>query len=153
MAMPIFHQLSRAESEGLLLRNHVGRIAFTFHDRVGLEPIGYVYEANWIYMRTAPGSKLDTMAHHPWVAFEVDEVDGPFDWRSVIVHGTAMVLEPQGNAAHHNSYERALAALRHAVPSTFEESDPVPFRTTIMAIYIDEITGRTASTRGIDAHA
>jgi nitroimidazol reductase NimA-like FMN-containing flavoprotein (pyridoxamine 5'-phosphate oxidase superfamily) len=143
---PTFNDLTRAESDALLVRNHVGRIAFTFHDRVGLEPIGYVYEANRIYMRTAPGSKLATIAHHPWVAFEVDEVKGAFDWHSVVVHGTAMVLHPEGDATDRNNYEHALAVLRRAVPGTLEDSDPTPFRTVIVVIYIDEITGRSAST-------
>ena len=146
--VPTFHELNREQCDALLSRHHVGRIAFTFHDRVGIEPIGYVYEPNRIYIRTAPGSKLVTIAHHPWVAFEVDEVEGPFDWRSVVVRGTVHVLRHDGNAADQRTYERALTLLRRAVPGTLEAGDPVPFRTVIIMIAIDEITGRAASTQG-----
>ena len=55
-------------------RAHVGRLAFTFHDRVDIEPISHVYSEGWVYARTSPGTKLTTVKHHPWVAFEVDEV-------------------------------------------------------------------------------
>jgi len=145
--LPTFHELKPSQCDALLGRNHVGRIAYTFHDRVGIEPIGYVYEPNRIYIRTASGSKFSTLTHHPWVAFEVDEVAGPFDWQSVIVRGTAHVLSPDGNTSDRRSYERALALLRRAVPGTLGEGDPVPFRTIIVMIAIDEITGRVASTR------
>ena len=146
--IPTFRELKPDQCDALLSHNQVGRIAFTFHDRVGIEPIGYAYEPNRIYLRTAPGTKLATIAHHPWVAFEVDVIEGPFDWRSVIVRGTMHILHPDGATADQRSYERALALLRRMVPGTLGEEDPVPFRTVIMMLSIDEMTGRAASTRG-----
>ena len=38
-----FRELTAAETDALLERNHVGRIAYSFHDRVDIEPIHYVY--------------------------------------------------------------------------------------------------------------
>ena len=67
---------SPRDAVALLGAHHVGRIAFTFHDRVDIEPISYVYADGSIYGRTSPGTKLATVRHHPWVAFEVDEVEG-----------------------------------------------------------------------------
>jgi nitroimidazol reductase NimA-like FMN-containing flavoprotein (pyridoxamine 5'-phosphate oxidase superfamily) len=146
MTAPVFHELTHDESYALLARNYIGRIAYTFHDRVGIEPIGYIAEPDRIYLRTSWGSKMATIAHHPWVAFEVDEVEGPFDWRSVVVRGTAVVLHPNGSDTDRQAYTHALELLRRTVPGTLDDSDPVPFRTTIIAIYIDDITGRAAST-------
>ena len=144
---PIFQDLSREQCDALLRRNYVGRIAFTLHNRVGVEPIGYVYDPNRVYMRTAPGSKLITLAHNPWVSFEVDEVEGPFDWQSVIVRGAVHVLHAEGNSADRRSYVQGLARLKQAFPGTLEQDDPAPFRTVIIMIAVDEITGRLASTR------
>ena len=79
---PTFRELPRDECDALLARNHVGRVAFSFHDRVDLEPVHYVYAEGWIHGRTAPGAKVAVLRHHPWVAFEVDEVEGLFRWRS-----------------------------------------------------------------------
>jgi hypothetical protein len=94
---PHFRALTRTECEELLGRNNVGRIAFSFHDRVDIEPLHYVYADGWIYGRTSAGTKIATLEHHRWVAFEVDEHQGLFDWRSVVVKGAFYELEADGN--------------------------------------------------------
>ena len=137
--------LDKTECERLLSRNHVGRIAFTFKDRVDIEPIGYVYSEGAIYARTTPGTKLTVIAHHPWAAFEVDEVRGPFDWESVVVKGTVYLVDelPTPHAAQ--SYEHARELLRSAMPAAFTTDDPVPQRSILLRMHIDEWTGRVAS--------
>src|SRR5688572_26845124 len=69
-----FVDLDDAETEAILARNHVGRLAFTFKDKVDIEPLSYVYAGGVINFRTAPGTKLEVLLHQPSVAFEVDEV-------------------------------------------------------------------------------
>jgi nitroimidazol reductase NimA-like FMN-containing flavoprotein (pyridoxamine 5'-phosphate oxidase superfamily) len=138
--------LAREEIDALLERHNVGRIAYTFRDRVDVEPINYVFRDGWIYLRTGPGSKLTTLARHPWVAFEVDEVDGPFDWRSVVVHSTVYELTPGGTEAQARIYDEAVELLRSLVPATFTEEDPVPHRNVILRMKVDEVTGRLSTT-------
>ena len=41
-AAPTFRALTAAECEKVLSRNHVARLAFSFHDRVDIEPVHYV---------------------------------------------------------------------------------------------------------------
>ena len=84
---PTIRDLTPDESGALLARSHVGRLAFTHHDRVDIEPIGYISDGEWIFGRTSKGAKLSTLLHHPWCAFEVDEVRSMFDWSSVVVKG------------------------------------------------------------------
>jgi len=141
---PVFRMLSRDEAEAVLTRNHVGRVAFTFHSRVDLEPVSYVYADGWIYLRTSSGTKLSTVVHNRWVAFEVDEVDGMFDWRSTVVKGTVEVIPHEVASAQNPLYEQALALLRRHVPETFTSEDPVPFRQFVLRIHLDEVTGREA---------
>lgn len=138
-ARPHFRALDASEMWAILARNHVGRIAYSFHDRVNILPVHYVYSSGWIYGRTSPGEKLETLAHHKWVAFEVDEVEGPFDWRSVVVHGGLYQLEPDDEAWGH-----ALKLMRDSVPEALAEGDPAPFRTVLFRIAIQESTGREA---------
>lgn len=138
--------LSQAQCRALLARHHVGRIAFTFHDAVDIEPIHYVYAGRQIVFRTAVGAKFDVLRHHPWVAFEVDEADGMFDWRSVVVHGTVYRLEPDLSKAEGAGFERAIRQLRTLLPETLRETDPVAFRTIVMRLYIDRMTGRASRT-------
>lgn len=140
--LPGLTGLSRDESIALLERNHIGRLAFTFRDRVDIEPISYVYADGWLYARTSPGTKLNTVEHNPWVAFEVDEIKDRFDWRSVVVRGTIYFLEdgPAGREA----YENALAILRTAEAEALTPSDTAPFRQTLFRIHTDDISGRQA---------
>lgn len=145
---PVFRSMEREEAEELLATSYVGRVAFSFHDRVDIEPIGYVYEDGWIYCRTSPGTKVTTLEHHPWVAFEVDEVTGPFDWRSVVVHGTFYRLEESGVPTERARYERALALFRASLPATLTARDPVPFRSIVCGIHCDSIVGRAATGGG-----
>src|SRR2546423_116632 len=93
---PVIRVLTLHESLDLLACNHVGRIAYAFHDRVDILPVHYVYDAGWIYGRTSEGTKLIALAHNPWVAFEVDVIRGLFDWESVVVHGSFHQLDPEG---------------------------------------------------------
>src|SRR5271169_1022659 len=90
---PVIRDLSRDECETILARHHVGRIAFASPARVDIEPINYVYADGWVYCRTSRGTKVAIIQHHRWVAFEVDEVVGLFDWRSVVVRGGVYFLD------------------------------------------------------------
>ena len=141
---PMFRDLDAAETRELLARNHVGRIAYSFHNRVDIEPISYVYADDTIYMRTAPGAKLVTLAHAPWVAFEVDEVRGPFDWQSAVVHGTVYLVPQSGSRAVEEAYRDAVQRLRAVIPDAFGDDDPTPDRYIVLKLHIDTYTGREA---------
>ena len=142
---PRFTKLTERACRALLRRHGAGRIAFTFKDRVDIQPIGYLLDDNWLYGRTSRGTKLVQLKHHPWVAFEVDEIEGPFDWRSVVVKGAVYFLNPRGE--EHPDYQRALKLFRRRDPRILRDDDPVPDRTIFFRIHIDELTGRAAATK------
>lgn len=147
VSAPTFRVLTRAECDALLARQRVARVAYTFHDRVSIEPIHYAYEDGWLVGRTAPGSKLATLAHNPWVALEVDEVRDTFDWESVVVHGTFYQLHREGTATERESWARAVPLLRRIVPEALAPNDPVPFRDVLFHVHVDEVAGRAARPR------
>lgn len=140
---PRFRDLSRRESESLLKRNQVGRIGFSFHDAVDIRPLHYVFDQDWIYGRTSESDKLTTLRHNQWVAFEVDEIAGPFDWKSVIAHGTFYRLEAEGSEYDLSLYNKALETIRHLMPEALTDADPVPARTEVFGIAVDSMTGRS----------
>jgi len=143
---PLIEALSAPQSEEILARNHVGRLAFSFQGRVNVVPVHFVYEKGWIYGRTAPGGKLLQILRNRRVAFEVDEHAALFDWRSVVVHGTFYIIEhDEENAA---AFDHAVELLRELLPATLTDSDPVPFRSHLFRINAAEITGRAASPSG-----
>jgi uncharacterized protein len=143
----IFRTLDHAACVEVLERNHVGRVAFSFHDRVDIEPIHYVFAGGWVYGRTSEGAKLTMLGHNPWVAFEVDEIEGPLEWRSVVAHGAAYFLSPEGGERDRETYELALRHLRSFYAGTLTEADVAPFRTVLFRIFADDVTGRMATTK------
>ena|SRR5688572_12621257 len=136
---PIVRELMGDEAQALLARNHVGRIAFSQNDRVDIEPLHYVFEGPWIFGRTSAGAKLLTLSHNSWCAFETDEVQGMFDWQSVVVKGPFC---PRESPFATWDYDRAVAALRRLQPSTFTDSDPTPHRDIVFGVHASEISGR-----------
>ena len=149
MNKPVIRALTQHQCLELLARNHVGRLAFSFHNRVDIQPVHYVYDAGWLYGRTSEGMKLETLAHSHWVAFEVDEVRGTFDWESVVVRGSFHRIEQDASGPDQQAFARALRLVRTVVPDSFTAQDPVPQRTVLFRIALGEITGRKAgSTEG-----
>ena len=144
-AKPVFAHLTADECNAVLRRNHVGRIAFVADGIVDIEPVHFVAANSWAFMRSADGAKLEAFAHSPYVAFEVDEVDATFDWRSVVAHGTIYLMAEHGGRYDREAYRRSLTALRSFVPETLTEADPTPFRDTIYGLHIDRMTGRMAT--------
>ncbi len=140
----VFEALSRNDAMALLARHHVGRLAFSFHDRVDIEPLSYVYHNGWLYARTSEGTKLDAVRHHPWVAFEVDEIEGQFDWRSVVVRGTIYFLDSERGEQDRDEYADGLRRLRELDEDVLTDEDPAPHRQSLFRIHADEITGRRA---------
>jgi len=144
--IPLIEVLGVPESEEILARNRVGRLAFSVRGRVNIVPVHFAFEKGWIYGRTAPGGKLLQILRNRRVAFEVDEHAALFDWRSVVVHGTFYIIEHNDeNAA---VFDHAVGLLRDLLPSTLTGSDPVPFRSHLFRINAAEIAGRAASPSG-----
>ena len=134
-----------ADCLALLERHTVGRMAYTFRNRVDITPIHYVYSDGWLFARTSDGAKMTTLRHLPWVAFEVDEVDGVFDWKSVVVHGTVYRMAPDGAPTEAKLWRKGMALLKRIVPEAGTPDDPVPFRTVVFGIHVDTISGRSSA--------
>lgn len=145
---PMFRDLSEPECHALLNRHHVGRMALSYKDRVEIVPIHYVHDDGWIYGRTAAGTKLELAVHNRWVAFEVDEIEGLFDWRSVVAKGGLYLLRKDGSEQEQALYDHGVKLILRLVPTALTPSDPVPDRAILFRVHVDELTGREASTRG-----
>lgn len=143
---PRIRILSTKQSEFVLARNHVGQLSYINGGKPGLLPLHYVFEGGRIVTRTSFGPKCSAWLEQPDVVFGVGESDGLFDWRSVVVHGTARIVSlvsPRDRA----DYWRAVHAIRTLIPDAFTERDPTPDRRIVLEILPTEISGREASTR------
>ncbi len=76
----------------LLQRSTVGRFAVEGPDGVpDVFPMNYVVHEGAIFVRSAPGGKLASVAKRPGIAFEIDGA-GPTHFWSVVVRGVAYRL-------------------------------------------------------------
>jgi nitroimidazol reductase NimA-like FMN-containing flavoprotein (pyridoxamine 5'-phosphate oxidase superfamily) len=147
---PAFTVLPREECECLLARNRVGRVAFARGGRVEIVPLHYVFADGVLCGRTARGTRLDEAAENfsnAWpAAFEVEEVDDVFDWRSAVVHGNLHAAVKGGPEWRRDQprWEKALRAFRRVFPEAFTDADPAAFRDVILRIDVAEISGRQA---------
>jgi nitroimidazol reductase NimA-like FMN-containing flavoprotein (pyridoxamine 5'-phosphate oxidase superfamily) len=150
---PHFRDLDRGEVDEILARNNVGRIAFARENLIDIVPVHYVYAGDWIYGRTAPGGRVDTLGEPWWpVAFEVDEVDGLFDWRSVVVHGGLYIISPEGAGWERDAWMTGVGLLRKLMPEALREDDRVPSRSRLFRIAVQEVSGKVA-TSGVPSQA
>jgi hypothetical protein len=145
---PIFRDLDAGECLALLARHNVGRLALAHKDRVEIFPIHFVHDDGWLYGRTAAGNKLEMATHNRWVAFEVDEIEALFSWRSVVVKGGLYLLRADGSEQERALYDRGIKLLRRLVPETMTPNDPLPDRAILFRIQVDELSGRAAASNG-----
>ena len=145
-ASPTIEKLDEDTCRAILARNHVGRLAYSRANQLDIEPIHYVYSDGWIYGRTAHGTKTETTGPGWWpVVFEVDEAENLFRWRSVVVHGGFYILPEAGADADVAQRNRAVELLGSLIPETLTHGDPVPHRTIVFGISVDEVSGREAT--------
>jgi hypothetical protein len=147
MKAAAFRDLSEKECVALLSRNHVGRIAYSVRGTVDIRPIHYVMDSGWLFGRTSIGDKLTKLRHNRWVAFEVDEIEGPLDWHSVVARGTFYELREGGSVHDQRLYDRGLKAVRRMSRSALTADDPLPFRSVAFGVSIDSMSGRSCSSK------
>ena len=140
-----FRALGADECQALLASHHIGRLAYAYKQRVEIEPLHYVADGEWLYLRTGYGTKVAMLEHQPWVAFEVDEVRGLFDWESVVVHGSVQLLDSHGGPAADAVWRHAVDTFRRIVPLAFTSGDPTPQRDVLLRVHVSHIDGRAAT--------
>lgn len=137
--------LSADECQALLAQHHVGRLAYAYKQRVDIEPLHYVADGEWLYLRTAHGTKVSMLEHQPWVALEVDDIRSMFEWESVVVHGSVQVLDAHDGPDAGAKWQHAVDTFRRIVPQAFAAGDPTPQRDVMLRVHMSHVEGRAAT--------
>jgi len=95
IATPI-ELLSEDECWESLYASNLGRLALSVANEPSIYPLSFVATGQRLLFRTSPGTKLAELTVNSNVAFEIDGV-GPDDAWSVVVKGTARVLDKQSD--------------------------------------------------------
>lgn len=80
-------ELDKAEIERILQTQQIGRLGVTDGERVYIFPVCYGYDGASLYLVSRLGLKVQLMRVHPEVCLEVELIESPAHWRTVMVHG------------------------------------------------------------------
>lgn len=141
----LIHELTRHESQEVLARTQLGRLACARGMQPYIVPIYFAYQGDWLYSFSVLGQKIDWMRANPLVCVEADQMRREH-WATVVVFGR---YEELCDTPEFRS-ERALAfnLLQHRatwwepagatkIPDGSPATVPVFYR-----IKIEHITGR-----------
>jgi nitroimidazol reductase NimA-like FMN-containing flavoprotein (pyridoxamine 5'-phosphate oxidase superfamily) len=146
----MIEELDDREIERVLRTYTVGRVGCQRDGRIYVVPVLYAYDDRAIYARSAEGLKLQWLRQAPAVCFEVDDVHGPRNWRSVIAWGTFEELEGDEAARGRRVLAQRLAPYRRgdvagapAPEDTAERvAEALDSRPVVFRINVDEWSGR-----------
>lgn len=98
----VIQVLTEDECYERLASEQLGRIVVRRKDDMDIFPVNYVVDERCIYLRSAEGNKVFTIALNHDVLFEVDVVNDDTAW-SVVVKGEASLLTRSDEIAHADS--------------------------------------------------
>ncbi len=102
----------RAEMEALLRRVGFGHLGCVdSRGRPYVVPMHYAFDGESVYLFTTEGLKTESMNEHPEVCLQVEEIDSPRRWESVMIFGRAERL------AQADDVERAMQFITRANPT------------------------------------
>jgi nitroimidazol reductase NimA-like FMN-containing flavoprotein (pyridoxamine 5'-phosphate oxidase superfamily) len=143
----IISEINVQECRALLIASRVGRLASVRDGQPYVVPISFVYEDGHAYSFSLVGHMVLAMRGHPQVCLEVDEIQNPRNWWSVVAFGR---YEELSEASHWRDH--AWSLLQKARPNWWEPGSEAPHSEGRVAapphlffrINIEEVTGRRA---------
>ena len=145
-------EIGEKECQAVLQGASIGRLGCALDNQPYVVPVYFAYEADYVYLFSTLGQKIEWMRANPKVCLQADEIKNQLQWVSVIANGRYEELPtPQYEAelAHarvllkkrHSWWLNAMAERRKQVPD--ELIAPLFFR-----IHIESMTGLAAVGEG-----
>lgn len=129
----------------LLKEEPVGHIAVISDGEPYVTAISFVHMNDAIYLRTGPGRRLSALLSGNRCCIEISRYSNDEgDWESVILYGTARVIEDPGLEA--DAIGLLLVKYRNVFGSALAFTRPTPLapQEVVVEIPIDEMSGRSA---------
>ena len=88
------------EMQALLLRGDFGHLGCARDGHPYVVPMNYAYDGRDLYFLTTEGTKTEYISANHEVCFQVEEVESPDDWQSVMLTGRAELLSDAAEIEH-----------------------------------------------------
>jgi nitroimidazol reductase NimA-like FMN-containing flavoprotein (pyridoxamine 5'-phosphate oxidase superfamily) len=92
--------MATGEMQALLLRVGFGHLGCTRDGHPYVVPMHYAYDGQDLYFFTTEGTKTEFIAANSEVCFQVEEITGASNWRSVMLMGEAKRIVKQEDVEH-----------------------------------------------------
>jgi nitroimidazol reductase NimA-like FMN-containing flavoprotein (pyridoxamine 5'-phosphate oxidase superfamily) len=83
----LVRELSREECAAVLARATIARLACVYRGEPYVVPVHVAFDGYHLYGLSAVGRKIEAMRVQPRVCVEIDEIQDPGSWTSVLVFG------------------------------------------------------------------
>ncbi len=104
-------EMGSTEMHELLRRVNYGHLGCAREGHPYVVPIHFVHQLDGFYFFTTEGMKTEYISANPEVCLQVEEVQDPFNWHSVIVTGKVELL------TRHEDIEPALQFIKEVNPT------------------------------------
>jgi nitroimidazol reductase NimA-like FMN-containing flavoprotein (pyridoxamine 5'-phosphate oxidase superfamily) len=143
-------EMTREECTEILTRSHLGRLGCAKAEQPYITPLCFHFENPFLYALATFGQKIEWMRQNPRVCVELDHVDAPDRWYSIVIFGRYEELPPASNWKQ--ELIRAHELLKHHVgwwePGWVSREQLAPGKEpdfVFYRIHIDDMTGRRAA--------
>jgi nitroimidazol reductase NimA-like FMN-containing flavoprotein (pyridoxamine 5'-phosphate oxidase superfamily) len=134
-------ELNATEIREVLAQQHLGRLGVWGEGRVYIFPVSYGFDGgDVVYIQSHEGLKVRLMRAHAEVCFEVERLDGPCQWETVMVHGT--FEEIHGEAQRDEAFAIIAGQGGLRAPDSIAPYLDGPGAIVVCRIHIAEATGR-----------
>jgi len=141
-------ELSPDQIESLLSSEVIGRIGCSANGITYVVPVTYAYDGKYIYAHSKEGMKIQMMRQNPLVCFEVDRMENPANWQSVILWGKFFELKGDDQKLGLQKLIHRLGTFTRSetsIPAHNPEgsqNDEGPYKAIIFRIEVKEKSGR-----------
>jgi uncharacterized protein len=143
-------EMNSKEIHELLHQVGYGHLGCVHEGKPYVIPMYYYLEEEDIYLFTTVGMKTHDIDANPEICLQVEEINGPLHWRSIIVNGRASRLTEQPDIDRvMNLIKERNTTLSPAINRTWIDAEGRSEAIVIYRIHKSEISGRT--TNGISS--
>lgn len=93
-------EMTRNECCEILTRSHLARLGCVQDRQPYVTPFCFVFQDPYLYALATQGQKVDWMRANPRVCVELDQIDAPDRWYSIVIFGHYEELPPTRDWKH-----------------------------------------------------